>query len=137
MGHDMSASTAIALSAISTAIAANAVAQEASRKACLGYVRGYTHDVSTVEEMREYAGCIEKLHPADPAGNDLIVVKIMILIVFAAVIGGVFYEKKYKVWWSEGWGGAILLGGLSGAVAGVVGVVVVLLIGAGITTLMK
>ena len=133
----MSASTAIALSANSTAIAANAVAQEASRKACLAFVRGYNHDAATVEEMREYAGCIEKLHPADPAGNDLIVVKIMILIVFAAVIGGVFYEKKYKVWWSEGWVGAILMGGLSGAAAGVVGVVVVWLIGAGIVTLMK
>ena len=133
----MSASTAIALSANSTAIAANAVAQEASRKACLGYVRGYTHDVSTVEEMREYAGCVEKLHPADPAGNDLIVVKIMILIVFAAVIGGVFYEKKYKVWWSKGWVGAILMGGLSGAAAGVVGLAVLFLIGAGIETLMK
>ena len=133
----MSASTAIALSANSTAITANTVAQEASRKACLAFVRGYNHDVATVEEMREYAGCIEKLHPAALEEGSLLVVKIMILIVFAAVIGGVFYEKKYKVWWSEGWVGAILMGGLSGAAAGVVGVVVIWLIGAGITTLMK
>ena len=133
----MSASTAIALSANSTAIAANAIAQEASRKACLAFVRGYNHDAATVEEMREYAGCVEKLHPATLEEGSLLVVKIMILIVFATTIGGVFYEKKHRLWLSEGWGGAILLGGLCGAVAGVVGVVVVWLIGAGITTLMK
>ena len=133
----MSASTAIALSANSTAIAANAVAQEASRKACLGYVRGYNHDVATVEEMREYAGCVEKLHPAALEEGSLLVVKIIILIIFATTIGGIFYEKKHKAWLSEGWVGAILMGGLSGAAAGVVGVVVVWLIGAGIVTLMK
>ena len=133
----MSASTAIALSANSTAIAANSIAKEAARKSCLGYVKGYNHDVATVEEMREYAGCVEKLHPADPAGNDLIVVKLMILIVFATTIGGVFYEKKHSLFWSKGWGDAILLGGLCGAAAGVVGLVVVWLIGAGIVTLMK
>ena len=133
----MSASTAIALSANSTAITANTVAQEASRKACLAFVRGYNHDVATVEEMREYAGCIEKLHPADPVGNDLLVVKIIILIIFATTIGGVFYEKKHKVWLSDGWVGAILMGGAAGLCAGLVGVAVVLLIGAGIVTLMK
>jgi hypothetical protein len=126
----MSASTAIALSANSTAIAA-------SRKACLAFVRGYNHDVATVEEMREYAGCVEKLHPAALEEGSLLVVKIMILIVFATTIGGVFYEKKHKVWWSTSWVGAIILGGLSGLGAGLVGVVVVWLIGAGITTLMK
>ena len=133
----MSASTAIALSANSTAAAANAIAQEASRKACLAFVRGYNHDVATVEEMREYAGCIEKLHPADPVGNDLLVIKIIILIIFATTIGGIFYEKKHKAWLSEGWVGAILMGGAAGLCAGLVGVAVVLLIGAGITTLMK
>ncbi len=133
----MSASTAIALSANSTAIAANAIAQEASRKACLGYVRGYNHDVATVEEMREYAGCIEKLHPAALEEGSLLVVKIMILIVFATTIGGVFYEKRHRVWLSKGWVGAIILGGLSGLGASLVGGLVLFLIGKGITTLMK
>jgi hypothetical protein len=133
----MSASTAIALSANSTAIAANSIAKEAERKACLGYVKGYNHDVATVEEMREYAGCVDRLHPANFAGNDLLVVKIIILIVFATTIGGVFYEKKHRAFMTESWVGAILLGGAAGFAAGLVGVAVVCIIGAGIATLMK
>jgi hypothetical protein len=133
----MSASTAIVLSANSTAIAANSIAKEAERKACLGYVKGYTHDVATVEEMREYAGCVERIHPANFAGNDLLVVKIMILVVFAAIIGGVLYEKKNRGFMSEGWVGAIILGGAFGAATSACGLVVVWLIGAGIVTLMK
>lgn len=133
----MSASTAIALSANSTAIAANSIAKEAARKACLGHVKGYNHDVATVEEMREYAGCVDRLHPANLAGNDLLVVKIIVLMVFAITLGGVFYEKKHREFLTEGWVGAILLGGAAGFAAGLIGVAVFYIIGAGIATLMK
>mgnify|MGYP003434270500 CR=1 FL=1 len=66
--------------------AANAAAQEAARKACMAYVRGYEHDRATVSEMREYAGCIERLHPAPLEPGDLMVWKVVVAVLLVGMV---------------------------------------------------
>lgn len=97
--------------------AANA---QAARKACMAYVRGYEHDRATVSEMREYAGCIDRLHPAPMTEEALGVAKLAVLVIFAAMVAGVVWERRKRML-SNGWFGAVfggsVVGGLFGAVA--------------------
>ena len=115
---------AITSAANAQAAAANAAAQEAARKACIGYVRGYEHDRATVTEMREYAGCIDRLHPAPMTGEALGVAKFAVLVIFAAMVAGVIWERR-KRGWIDGWLGAIFGGGLIGLCFGVGGLLAV------------
>lgn len=81
----MGTSVALAIAATSAAnAAAEAEASAAKDAACRVLVNGYQHAGSTVEQMQEYASCIERLHPAMTSG-DIIFVKIAIV---AAMIGG-------------------------------------------------
>ena len=104
---------AITSAANAQAAAANAAAQDAARKACMAYVRGYEHDRATVTEMREYAGCIDRLHPAPMTEDALGVAKFAVVLMFAAVVAGVIWERReHSI--SDSWFGAIFGGGLIG-----------------------
>ena len=83
---------AITSAANAQAAAANAAAQEAARKACMAYVRGYEHDRATVSEMREYAGCIERLHPAPLEPGDLMVWKVVVAVLLVGMVVGIVRE---------------------------------------------
>ncbi len=105
---------AITSAANAQAAAANVAAQEAKRKACMAYVRGYEHDRATVEEMREYAGCIDRLHPESMlTEGQLVAAKCAVLFVFAWIVVGVIWERRNKSL-SEGWFGAVVGGSVIG-----------------------
>lgn len=91
------------------AAAANAAAQEAGRKACMAFVRGYEHDRATVIEMREYASCIDRLHPAQLEAGDLMVLKVVVAVLLIGVVLGVRRE-----WRNSGRIEAVLMGSLLG-----------------------
>lgn len=115
---------AITSAANANAAAANAAAQEAARKACMAYVRGFEHDHATVTEMREYAGCIDRLHPAPMTEGALGAAKFAVLVIFAAMVAGVVWERRERML-SDGWFGAVLGGSLVGGLVGAVGLLVV------------
>ena len=85
---------AISAAANAQAVAANAAAQEAIRKACMAYVRGYEHDRATVSEMREYAGCIDRLHPASIEPYDLMVWKVVVAVLLVGIVVGIVRELR-------------------------------------------
>ena len=120
------AATTVAISAAANAqaAAANAAAQEAARKACMAYVRGYEHDRATVTEMREYAGCVDRLNPAPMTGESLGVAKFVVLVMFAAILAGVVWERRERSM-SDGWLGAVVGGGLIGLCCGAGGLLAV------------
>jgi hypothetical protein len=90
----------------------------------MGYVRGYQHDQATVTEMREYAGCIDRLHPAQMTDSALGVAKFAVLVIFAAMVAGVVWERRERTL-SDGWFGAVLGGSLIGGLGGAVVLLVV------------
>ena len=104
---------AIAASVNANAAAANAEAARAERIACMKYVQGYEHDKATIVEMRQYAECVERLHPEPMTGSEVLWVKAAIIAgLLAAVLGA---AKGFK---DDGFGmGAIgfVLGGFCGA----------------------
>jgi hypothetical protein len=83
--------TTIAATSASTAAAAaaNAAAQEAARKACMAYVQGYEHERATVTQMREYAGCISRLHPTPLEPGELMAWKIVVAVLLVGMVVGV------------------------------------------------
>ena len=103
--------------ATAVALSGAANAQEAARKACMAYVRGYENDRATVTEMREYAGCIDRLHQAPMTGDVLGVVKIIVLALFISAALGVVWERRNRTL-SDGWVGAVVCGGFIGFAAG-------------------
>lgn len=84
-------SAAVAISVIALA--------EAEKAKCAASVKGYRHDVATVAQMQEYAGCIDKLHPSELTADATIVLKVAIVLLFAGTIGGGVYQS---VWGYDG-----------------------------------
>lgn len=82
---------------VSSGGGSNAAAHEAARQACAIAVRGYEHDGATVTEMREYAGCINRLHGSAWSDGELLAAKAAILFIFAAVVVGMVYEWQRRV----------------------------------------
>ena len=117
--------TTIAISSAANAqsAAANAAAQEAARKACMAYVRGYEHDRATVTEMREYAGCIERLYPAPLAPGDLMAWKVVVAVLLIGMVVGVV--RQWRDSYSSGPIEAVLLGSLIGLMVSGGGVLLV------------
>lgn len=108
-------SVALAASANANAAAANAAAARAKRIACMKYVPGYEHDTATVTEMRQYAECVDILHPEPMTGGEVAWVK-------AAIVAGMIGAAAAAWIWGreEGiFGGVMgfLFGGISGAFA--------------------
>jgi hypothetical protein len=94
------------------AAAANAAAQEAGRKACMAFVRGYEHDRATVIEMREYASCIDRLHPAPLEAGDLMVLKVVVAVLLIGAVLGV--RREWRNSFRSGRIDAVLWGSLLG-----------------------
>ena len=115
-------SLAITSAANTQAAIANAAAREAARKACMAYVRGYEHDQATVTEMREYAGCIDRLHTAPLEPGDLMAWKIIVAALLIGMAVGVVRE------WRDSYNGpiyAVVIGALMGLCVSGLGVVLV------------
>ena len=90
----VTSAVAISAAANANAAAANAAAQAAAKKACMAYVRGYEHDRATVAEMREYAGCIDRLHPQELSADAMTALKVVVVVLLAGMVIGVVREWR-------------------------------------------
>ncbi len=109
--------TTIAITSATNAAAAAAHA----RSACMSYVRGYEHERATVTEMREYAGCVDRLHPAPMESGDMMAWKFVIVVLLISMVAGAVHE------WHDPFAEpfeAIFFGGIMGLGVGAVGVAV-------------
>ena len=96
---------------------------QAARKACMAYVRGYEHDRATLTEMREYAGCIGRLHPKPIETGDLMAWKVVVAVLLVGLAVGVVREWRNR--FSNGPIEAVLIGSLMGLVVSGCGVLLV------------
>lgn len=55
---------------------------------CRHAVLGYTHNLSTPAQQVQYAECIEVLHPISFGTAELVVVKIAMIVLLAAMLAG-------------------------------------------------
>jgi hypothetical protein len=80
---------AIASTAAAVAAANSAQAAAAARRAeCAVTVKGYQHDKATVAEMRQYADCIDALHP-DPIQLGIGTLVVCSVLLAGIVVGAV------------------------------------------------
>lgn len=88
--------TAIALSAVALAQSAdaNAKASEAARAACMTYTQQFTSASANIDEMRQYASCVGRLYPAASSGQDLLTLKVGLIIVLIGVVVGVYRTSR-------------------------------------------
>lgn len=118
---------AVASTAAAVAAANSAQAAAAARRAeCAVKVQGYQHDKATVAEMRQYADCIESLHP-DPVVISPGFVLAVTATLLVAIVIGIVHE------FMDGYSG-VLGSLLAGTIKGVFGGVVVLVV-AGVVVL--
>ncbi len=84
----MSASTAIAISAAAQSGVAARMAHEARVAACTATIPLYEPKTATVEQMREYASCVQVLYPEQTSPGLIVALKVAFVIVLvSAAIG--------------------------------------------------
>lgn len=108
---------AVASTAAAVAAANSAQAAAAARRAeCAVTVKGYQHDKATVAEMRQYADCIDSLHPNpfEPGIGTLIVCSVLL----AGIVLGALYECVFDTF--GGFFGRLGYGAFKGFIGGVV-----------------
>lgn len=95
-GESVSANTAVAIAATSSSSSALIAARAAQeRRECEAFVSSYKAQSATVEEMRVYANCVGRLHPA-PVVDPAAITMLRIAIVFVVICGivGAFVGLK-------------------------------------------
>jgi hypothetical protein len=113
----------IASAANVSAAAANAAAEESARKACMAVVRGYEHDRASVAEMREYAGCIDRLYPTPMVPGDLMVWKVVVAVLLIGMAIGMV--REWRGTFTSGRIEAVMTGSVIGLCVSGVGVLLV------------
>jgi hypothetical protein len=114
----MSATVALIATSVATN---NLLMQELTRKACAAMVVSYEHSRATVDEMRDYASCIQKLHPEPLDGSQLITVKVAILVILFSIAAGIILVRRDDEGRS-GWVETSILGACMGLMAGIGGI---------------
>jgi hypothetical protein len=82
----MSASTAIAISA-------QAAAHRAEVSACQAVVSSFDSHGATVAESKQYAHCIDLLHPSEIGADGIIALKIVFVIAMVGLVYGAASER--------------------------------------------
>lgn len=108
----VTSTVAISAAANANSAAANAAAQAAAKMACMAYVRGYEHDRATVEEMREYSGCIDRLHPQELSADVMTGLKVVVVVLLAGMVIGVVRE------WRDSFRGGLIETVMIGSIIG-------------------
>lgn len=90
----MSTSTSIAISSAQSS-AAMAEAAHAKRIACEGVLNSFDAKGATVEAMRVYADCVNRLHPEDLTPDQAGMLKIVLTLCFVGAAIGAYkgYEE--------------------------------------------
>lgn len=100
-------SAAIAGVAASQAAVAQAAAYQARVAQCKATIPNFDAQRATVQEMKEYAGCVETLHPTEIGADATVALKVLFVVALAGMSVGAWRERGY------GFGDAAM-GGLFG-----------------------
>lgn len=76
----MSTTLAISAGAAASANAANIRARHAEEASCKILVKGYEHNTATIAEQKDYAHCINLLHPSELDPSAILILKILFII---------------------------------------------------------
>lgn len=76
------------------AAAANARAAEAKRIACQSNLKTYQANTPTVAEMRQYAECVDIVHPLPVDGGVIVLYKIFFIVALLGMAFGFWKAKK-------------------------------------------
>lgn len=90
----MAASTAIATIAMVQSSIALQQAEQAKTEACKGTVATFNAQGATVEQMKSYASCVQRLHPEPVTQEGIWVAKGAIVLVFLGIIAGIIFTYR-------------------------------------------
>ena len=111
-------STTIVMTSVAAASAASAssAASRARFESCKMTIIQFDNKTATVEQMREYAACVENNFPMPADAGTTLMIKIFIVLSLIGLIGGIV--KAYRDY-LEGWRGleTFILFAIFGAVA--------------------
>jgi len=85
--------SAAIIATTSTATVLNA-SSNVHTTACKLAVSTYDTSSATIQQMQEYAGCIQQLYPQDFTTVETILIKSLIVCVFLGVATGVYVSRK-------------------------------------------
>lgn len=80
--------------AVANSASALAEANAAKTAACNVVVKHYEPKIATVQQMQEYASCVDHLHPAAASGAEVFMVKASIIMAIIGLIVGVWIGLK-------------------------------------------
>lgn len=121
----MSAAAMAAISA-SSAATSSAAASRAKTEACKITTSQFDNLTATTQGKQAYADCIEHLFPSPMAASQVFAIKLCIVIVFAALLVGLFRGFR-----EEGLGFDMLMTALGHVLAALTGIVAIGLVVAG------
>lgn len=102
----MSTSAAMTGIAVSQVAIASAAAHEARVDRCKITVAQYDSRTATIEQAKDYASCINTLHPSALSGPDLVIFKAIFVVALLCGIGGAVSEWRSR--WSDIQGVALM-----------------------------
>lgn len=87
----------VALAASASANASSA-ATAAHRAECALTISNFDSKAATLGQMKEYASCVNYLHPADLSSSTLLTLKVSIIVSFMLAFLVVFIHRKNLDW---------------------------------------
>ena len=87
-------SAAMAGMAANQAAVAQAAAHQARVSQCKITIPNFDAQRATVSEMREYAGCVETLYPAEIGSDATIGLKILFVVALAGAVFAIWRERR-------------------------------------------
>lgn len=92
----MPAGTSAAMAGVAAGQAA--IAQQAAHQArvsqCKATIPNFDAQRATVSEMREYAGCVETLYPAEIGSDATIALKVLFVVALAGAVFAIWRERR-------------------------------------------
>lgn len=92
----MAAGTSAAMAGVASAqaAAASAAAHAARVAQCKTVLPNFNAQGATVSEMREYAGCVETLHPTEIGADATVALKILFVAALAGATFAIWRERQ-------------------------------------------
>lgn len=87
-------------------------ARAAEIRSCGDYMQQFHAEGATIQQMKAYAECINMLYPSEMTHDDIVLIKITLLISFLGLMIG-----AWNGWKEDGWAGACFYGFMSFFVA--------------------
>ncbi|WP_394131874.1 hypothetical protein [Marinobacter nauticus] len=75
-------------------VAIMASVEESQRKEqCGRQMEGYQHDTASIEESRQYADCVDLLHPDPMTAGEVFVIKVFLCWMLLGAVVNLVYQK--------------------------------------------